>query len=197
MTALFAVVVSACGQVRSDSGDDDTKYPRVIGQTEEPAEPAEVTDAQREDFGTLADYVGRSFKGVPTGGSTETFVDIQKWEWALGGKAILIRHVLEGGSYGGDTYVYKDGKSDTLTYVYITTGGYHTVGEMVPNENGWIAEEAVNGHDSITRVRSTSVVDDTGVWTMTSQYLTDGNWVSGHSFEYVSTSDPLPTITAE
>ena len=155
------------------------------------------TEKQLEDFGSLAGFVGMTMTGSPTAESDEQFTDVQTWEWALGGKAILIRHALEDGSYGGDTYVYKDAKSEKLTYVYITNAGFHTVGEMVPTEKGWIAEEAVTGHPEITRVRSTSVVHEDKSTSMTSEYLKAGEWVAGHAFEYEATNDPLPALKSE
>lgn len=193
--AAFAVGLISCGQSQSPPGGFPKGAPGVIGKVADNAgQKGEPTEHQRETFGTLAEYVGTTFKGAPTGESMETFVDIQKWEWGLGGNTILIRHALEDGSYGGDTHVYKNAKTGNLTYVYVTSGGYHTVGEMTPLENGWVAEEVVDGHESITRVRSTSTVDEEGVWTMSSEYLTDGEWVPGHAFEYLQADTPLPTL---
>ena len=186
---------AACGGAEEDSNASAPNLPKALGQIS--AEIAAPTEKQMEEFGSLAQYVGTTFKGAPTGDSSEKFVDIQKWEWGLDGRTILIRHALVDGSYGGDTHVYKDAKTGKLTYVYITSGGYHTVGEMTPNATGWVAEEEVVGHETITRVRSTSVVDEDGVWTMNSEYLTDGEWVAGHAFEYAETDDPLPKITIE
>lgn len=195
LISLVAVLaLSACGNAQEAGSVPEEGAPKALSAVADRASAGEVTEQQKADFGTLAQYVGQTFKGAPTAQSDEASVDTQKWEWALGGKAILIRHALADGSYGGDTYVYKDAKSGALTYVYITNAGFHTVGEMTPTENGWIAEEAVTGHDTITRVRSTSVVDEAGVWTMTSEVLTSGEWQPGHAFEYVPTSDPLPVL---
>jgi len=196
--AVLAIALSSCGDGQSSDGVFPENAPGVIGKVASASsgEP-EATEAQRAMFGTLVDNVGRSFKGMPTGDATEQFVDIQKWEWGLGGNTILIRHALADGSYGGDTHVYQDAKTNKLTYVYVTSGGFHTVGEMVPTDNGWVAEEAVSGHENITRVRSTSVVNSAGIWKMTSEYLTDGEWVRGHAFDYAETNDPLPALKVE
>ena len=191
--AIF--ILSACSVAQDGSTESEGQKPKALGQIAGALEAP--SDIQSEKFGTLAQYVGKSFKGSPTGDSTEKFVDIQKWEWGLGGNTILIKHVLADGSYGGDTHVYKDAKTGNLTYVYITSGGFHTTGEMTPTQDGWVAEEAVTGHETITRVRSTSVVDANGIWLMTSEYLTDGEWVPGHAFEYAETQDPLPTLNLQ
>ena len=161
------------------------------------AELSKPTAEQLETFGGLTDYVGKTMKGAPSSASTESFTDYQSWEWALGGKAILIRHALEDGSYGGDTYIYKDAKSGKLTYVYVTNAGFHTVGDMQPVESGWVAEEAVTGHETITRVRSTTLVREDGSTKMTSEYLSNGEWTPGHQFEYALTTEPLPILKSK
>ncbi|MEQ3745759.1 MAG: hypothetical protein ABNH53_05920 [Henriciella sp.] len=158
---------------------------------------AEVTPLQRETFGALTDLIGKRFRGAPADGSTEDNPDTQSWQWALGGTAILIKHALADGAYGGDTYVYKDAKTGELAYVYITNAGFRTEGVMVVNEDGsYTAEEAVEGHPSITKVRSTSVLNDDGTSSMTSEYLDDGEWKAGHAFIYSPTTEPLPQLKA-
>ena len=152
------------------------------------------TEQQIEDFGELANYVGMTMTGSPAGEGGDKFSDVQKWEWALGGSAILIRHAFKDGSYGGDTYVYKDPKTETLTYVYITNSGFHTVGEMRAIEGGWVAEEDVFGQGDITRVRSTAKLNDDMSTSMVSEYLKSGEWVPGHALEYKRTNDPLPAL---
>ena len=69
-------------------------------QGAEPDTPA-LSKAQIEAFGSLANFVGMTMTGAPTANSGEQLTDVQSWEWALGGKAILIRHALADGSYGG------------------------------------------------------------------------------------------------
>ncbi|MEM9939496.1 MAG: hypothetical protein AAF768_11650 [Pseudomonadota bacterium] len=153
------------------------------------------TAAQIETFGPLTEFVGKTFKGAPLAAGSEAKADIQQWNWALGGSAILIKHAIEDGSYGGNTYVYKDAASGDLVYVYITNAGFRTEGSMTVNDDGtYIAEEAVEGHPSITKVRSTSRLADDGSTLMTSEYLDDGVWTPGHRFLYKPTSDPLPPL---
>jgi len=187
--------VAACGNVQESGAIPAEGGPKALSTIAE--KPAPPSEKQVEEFGSLTNYIGMTFKGSPSGDSTEAFVDIQKWEWGLDGNTILIRHALEDGSYGGDTHVYKDAKTGKLTYVYITSAGYHTVGEMIPNDGGWVAEEEVTGHETITRVRSTSVVDADGVWTMNAEYLKSGEWVPGHEFKYEETDTPLPILVVE
>ena len=159
--------------------------------------PIQITPEQRETFGSLTELIGKRFRGAPADGSTEPNPDTQSWEWALGGSAILIKHALADGSYGGDTYVYKDAQSEDLVYVYITNAGFRTEGVMVVNEDGsYTAEEAVEGHPTITKVRSTSTLNEDGTSSMTSEYLDAGEWKPGHAFIYSPTNDPLPKLKA-
>ena len=159
--------------------------------------PIEITPLQVETFGALTDLVGKRFRGAPADGSTEPNPDTQSWEWALGGSAILIKHALADGSYGGDTYVYKDARTEDLVYVYITNAGFRTEGVMVVNDDGsFTAEEAVEGHPTITKVRSTSTLNADGTSSMTSEYFDGGTWKAGHAFIYSPTDEPLPRLKA-
>lgn len=156
------------------------------------------TEAQTETFGTLTQYIGNAYKGISNGDGEEPITDFQYWSWALGGTAILIEHVIADGSYGGDTYVYKDAKSGKLVYVYITNAGYRSEGEIqLLADGGFAAEETVTGHDTITRVRSTSIPKEDGTTVMTSQYLDAGTWVPGAGFTYSKTDEPLPVLKAK
>lgn len=186
-----AALVAACGTPTETVSNSNTKSAEAPISSEQ----APVTEAQRETFGALADLVGKRFRGAPADGSTEPNPDTQSWEWALGGSAILIKHALADGSYGGDTYVYKDMRTEDLVYVYITNAGFRTEGVMVVNEDGsYTAEEAVEGHPTITKVRSTSVLNEDGTSSMTSEYFDAGEWKPGHAFIYSPTAEPLPTL---
>ena len=145
----------------------------------------------------MADMVGRRFKGSPASGSTEPLIDYQSWEWALGGTAILIRHVLSDGSYGVDTYVYRNAETGALDYVYITNSGFRTEGSFTLADDGsWIAEEDVIGQGDITKVRSTGRILPDGSTETVSEYLKGGQWVPGHSFRYEETSEAMPRLKA-
>lgn len=199
----FMFALAACQAGTSDhdaKAEELAKLERWVKEANEKqaALTAPATDAQRETFGPLADLPGQRFRGVPTDGSSERQDDFQQWQWALGGAAILIRHALADGSYGGDTYVYKDSESENLVYVYITNAGFRTEGVISINEDGsFAAEEDVAGHPSIKKVRSTSTFGDDGKIYMTSEYLDGGNWVTGHSFTYEQTLQDLPALIAK
>ncbi|GAB5459746.1 MAG: hypothetical protein Hens3KO_27760 [Henriciella sp.] len=156
------------------------------------------TAFQTEAFDALIPLIGKTFRGTPVTDDENAPADIQKWSWALGGNAILIQHAIEDGSYGGDSYVYKDAATGGLVYVYITSAGFRTEGTITVAEDGsFTAEEDVKGHPSITKVRSTSHLDIDGPGTMTSEYLDNGVWVQGHAFDYLATDEALPLIKVQ
>ncbi len=157
---------------------------------------ADQIDADRNaNFGPLAALVGRCFKGTPTDESSEQIEDIQYWAWGLGGAAITIEHAFTDGSYGGISYVYPKSGSEDFTYVYITNAGFHTQGTISLNDDqSFTATETVDGHPTITEVRSVTNFDGTGVTSMTSEFFDDGIWKPGPGFTHEVTTEPFPRL---
>ncbi len=161
----------------------------------EAVKPVEPSALQMQVFGPLVDLVGQRFRGEPVSASSEMRADFQSWNWALGGAAIKVEHVLEDGSYGGVTYVYPDRQSGDLAYVYITNSGFRTEGGFRLNaDSSWTAEEEVIGQGEITRVRSTGRIREDGTMLSQGTYLKGSQWVPGPSFEYAPTDAELPTL---
>ena len=154
-----------------------------------------VIDAPAERFGVLLDFVGNCYRATPTGDSAEQTADIQFWSLALGGAAITIEHALEDGSYGGISYIYPSAEPDAFTHVYITNAGFHTQGTIIVNDDqSFTASETVNGHPTITEVRSISRFDETGLTSMTSEFLDQDEWQPGPAFTHEVTTEPFPRI---
>jgi len=141
-----------------------------------------AADAPADPFADLRPFVGKTFRGEGTG--TGKMVDVQRWEWAVGGHAVRIVHALEDGSYGGETVVFWDKARNSLIYHYFTTAGFHTQGSMVASGGKYVATEKVEGHPTITEVRSTSTIQPDGTIATSSEYLDNGTWVQGHAFLY-------------
>lgn len=161
----------------------------------QPAETPAATARQADIFGPLADLAGTRWYAVPAEGSTEAVGDLQHWYWEFGGNVLAQRHGLEDGSYGGVTYIYPNGETGALDFVYVTSGGFHTVGGFEVNEDGsWTAIEDVTGHDTITKVRSTGRIDPEGTLHTRSEYLKSGEWIAGHAFTGMPTDRPVPDI---
>lgn len=131
-------------------------------------------------------FAGRTWRG--TGPDS---VDVARWEFILGGRALQITHRIEGGDYGGRSIVFFDEKAKTYVVHYFTTGGFLTVGSLSVDEFGVIeVMEEVSGHATITRVRSFSAIED-GRMVTRAEYLKDGKWVPGHHFIYDEAPDAV------
>lgn len=160
------------------------------------APPPPPTPAQLETFGPMTALVGKTWRSEAAEGAAPGPADIAKWSWDLGGRVIVTRHALEDGSYGGVTYIYENGETGSLDYVYVTSGGFHTTGSFVLGEDdSWTAEEAVTGHETITRVRSTGRFTADGRMSMTSEYFAKGAWSPGRDVVYVPVRERIPEIT--
>lgn len=159
---------------------------------------APATAQQADTFGALSGLVGKTWRSAPAGDGAGGPADISKWNWDLGGRVLVNRHALADGSYGGVTYVYENGQTGALDYVYVTSAGFHTTGSFVLGEDGsWTAEEAVTGHDTITRVRSTGRLTAGGQMSMTSEYFAKGEWSPGRNVVYVPVTAKIPEITGK
>lgn len=145
------------------------------------AEPA----VDRAVWGDLAKLAGRSFVGAPVGGSSETGVDRDRWEWALGGTALRRTHAVGDGGYAGETLIYWDAADRRLEYVYVTNQNFRTEGVFFIEPDGtWRAEEDIpGGKGGITKVRAHGRITATG-FNQRSEYLKDGVWTPGHAFDY-------------
>lgn len=164
--------------------------------TAPPVPPPAATEAQISTFGALAGLTGKTWRSESAGNGEGGPADISAWSWDLGGKVLVNRHALEDGSYGGVTYVYENGQTGRLDYVYVTSGGFHTTGTFVLGEDGsWTAEEEVTGHEKITRVRSTGRISADGTMSMTSEYFADGEWSPGRNVVYEPVTAAIPEIT--
>lgn len=162
------------------------------------AVPDAPSASQVETFGPLTRLVGKTWRSEAVGDKQSGPADISAWSWDLGGTVLVNRHALEDGSYGGVTYVYENGQTGSLDYVYVTSAGFHTTGSFALGDDGsWTAEEAVTGHETITRVRSTGRLTDMGAMAMVSEYYANGEWSPGRNVVYVETDAKIPVITGK
>jgi hypothetical protein len=164
----------------------------------EPAADAPVVAARQTAFGALASLAGKTWRSSPAREGEAGPADVSSWGWDLGGRVMVNRHALEDGSYGGVTYVYENGQTGNLDYVYVTSAGFHTTGSFVLGEDGsWAAEEAVTGHPAITRVRSTGRITEDGRMTMTSEYFANAEWSPGRNVVYELVDAEVPEIIGQ
>jgi len=166
-------------------------FPALMGAAAPPP-----TAQQVDAFGPMAGLVGKTWRSEPVDGGEAGPADISKWSWDLGGRVIVSRHALEDGSYGGVTYIYENSQTGSLDYVYVTSAGFHTTGTyQLADDGSWTAEEAVTGHETITRVRSTGRITPDGRMAVTSEYFAKDAWSSGRNVIYVPVKAKLPEIT--
>ncbi|MCK9996582.1 MAG: hypothetical protein KAH56_09945 [Candidatus Krumholzibacteria bacterium] len=136
-------------------------------------------------------FVGKTMEGAFVNSATgESGVDVQRWEATLGGKAIRVVHSLNEGEYGGETIIFWDSRENTVAFYNFTTAGFYTHGTMTFELGIFTAHEKVEGGaDGITEVRSSSRMLEDGRVHMKSEFLKDGEWVSGHEIYYVEAPD--------
>lgn len=116
----------------------------------------------------------------------EKMIDRSHWQRALNGNAIKTVHSINDGVYGGESIIYWDEAKQSLSYYYFTTAGFYTHGSMTFEDNNqrMIARETVeNNANGITLVESVSTLNG-DVLTVSSRYLQNGEWVTGHSASY-------------
>jgi hypothetical protein len=189
--------LTACSSWATLNSDD------MLGDAKERSAQTSQANAQvhwqEETFGALAGFAGETFRGEPMTAEGEPnpdgVADIQNWMWSEDGKQIIIRHALEDGSYGGVTNVYPNGEEDELAYRYVTSGGFETLGTFtLDQDGGWEAIEVVDGHETITHVRSRGYEREDGALISKADYLTADGWQPGHSFVYTDFDGDVPEI---
>lgn len=174
---------------------DDLLSEETMARAKAAAAIAPPTYEQRQTFGILAQFAGHTYRGEPNEGGPLDQADIQQWSWTEDGKALLIRHALEDGSYGGDTIVRRENGDEALSYIYKTNAGFSTTGTFTVSKEGtWEAIEEVVGQSDVTKVRSRGHMRADGALISAAEYLKGGQWVPGHSFVYRETLKPLPEL---
>jgi hypothetical protein len=126
-----------------------------------------------------------TWTGEGTGFETPT-TDVMQVEWILGGHAVQHSHSLNNGEYGGTTIYFWDGAANdgegAIIYHYFTTAGFHTQGTMTVDGTRFEATEAVEGHPTITEVRSISEPDGEGAGLQDPSISTTGRGFRGTAF---------------
>ena len=134
----------------------------------------------------LRPFIGKTWKG-PFRRSTpeKPMHDVAKWERALNGQAVRVLHSVNDGSYGGESIITWNRKTERLEFHYFTTAGFFTQGTIQVEGNKMISHEIVTGSDEgITEVKATTELLADGKMQSKSRYLKKGEWVDGHSVTY-------------
>jgi len=124
----------------------------------------------------LRPFLGKTWRGeFKNSKPAKPTVDVARWERALNGQVVRVLHSVNDGSYGGESLIRWDNEQGRLTYVYLSTAGFHNTGTMTVSSNQIVAVEKVVGNtNGITEVRSTYELRPDGTLLNRAQYLKDG-----------------------
>jgi hypothetical protein len=139
-----------------------------------------------EHLAPFAPYVGKTWRGEFKNSTKEKpQFDVSRWEVALKGKAVRIRHSVNDGVYGGESLVMWDPAKKALATFYFTTAGFFTEGTIEFKDGKLIGRETVRGQQpGITEVESVTELSG-GKMHVKSRYLKSGEWTDGRETTYV------------
>ena len=142
----------------------------------------------------LLPLVGKTWRGaLSPAGAAKPVVDVQRFDLALGGRAVHSSHSINDGEYGGETLFTWDDEKKAIVYTYVTTGGFYTTGLLEPEAGGFKSHETVHGTaGGIREVEATSRLLPDGRLHVKSRYLKDGQWADGHEVHY--SEDPKAVV---
>lgn len=145
-------------------------------------------------FDALKPFLGRTWRGtLPNSTPEKPVVDVARYEAALGGHAVRIRHSVNDGDYGGEILVTWDQAKKSLVYYYFTTGGFYTEGTMRVEGGTLVTHEIVRGDaGGVSEVKGESRLDPDGRLRLSSRYLRNGVWGPGRETIYVE--DPQAVV---
>lgn len=148
----------------------------VLAQTRPAYDP-------RAAFAPFVPLIGKTWRGPGIGPDGADVEDVARWEWAIGGHAVRVTHAVNGGVYGGETLIAKEG--DGYVFHYFTTGGFHTTGTITATAPGVLTiDQTVHGASTIRRLRSSGEVGADGVYRVRTSTERDGAWVEVGGFDY-------------
>ena len=133
----------------------------------------------------FAPFLGKTWKGLVD--PDKRTYDVARWELALSGQAIRIRHSVGDGAYGGETVVMWDKERAGLVYYYFTTAGFYTNGTMRFDDDGRLqSRETVAGDaGGVTEVRGTQEILPDGRLSVKTRMLRNGEWEDRGEVIYV------------
>ncbi len=141
----------------------------------------------------FAKLAGHTLRGVSQGPEGNELIDIARWEFILGGKALQSTHRIQDSNYGGRTIFFWDEGAEEYVFHYFTTAGFHTTGTAEVIENGFVSIEEVHGDKRYKEVRSVMTFVSDEVVRVESDYVKhDGELVEGPRFTYTVVDAPGP-----
>lgn len=171
------------------------KAPESAVTAEPAAAPAEVASLAAETpsyepMAPFAPFAGKTFRGEWTDPDGTKIVDVAKYALILNGRALQSTHRLEGKGYGGRTIFFYDEAAKNYVFHYFTTGGFHTTGVSTFVDGGLVADEKVEGHETIGSVRSKVTFNPDEILVDVVYVGKDGSETPGGSRAYKPIADP-------
>lgn len=188
MRLILAAAIAFLGACARPAADAAT--PETSPSEEAKTAAAASTAGAYAPMASFAPLAGKTFRGEWTDDDGKQLVDIAKWELILDGRALQSTHRLEGMDYGGRTIFFFDEGAKKYIYHYFTTAGFHTSGAAEFVDGGLIAEETVEGHDTIGSVRSVATFDEDAMTVDVVYIGKDGSETPGGRRIYKEIADP-------
>jgi hypothetical protein len=129
----------------------------------------------------LRPLLGKTWRSkFPNSTPDRPLVDVMRWEQALNGKAVRLRHSINDGMYGGETIFRWDEPRQTVTYYYFTTAGFMTTGTAAFKDGVIETLETVGGNaGGVTEVRGKSKLEADGTFHVATEAKNNGTWEAG------------------
>ncbi|MFA5939759.1 MAG: hypothetical protein WC809_10435 [Sinimarinibacterium sp.] len=126
-------------------------------------------------FQPQAFLAGHCWKGSFPDGKR---ADEHCFEWVYGGKFLRDRHVVSGGSYGGETIYFWDADAKAVHYLYFNTDGGVSHGSVTAREDGALLfpEEHYRKKDVEEIYRSSWRRDGDDAYLVLAEFQTPEGW---------------------
>lgn len=150
--------------------------PAAEQETGLPPIAREDTQAAEHYLAGFEPFVGKTWKALVN--EQEQIYDVARWERTLGGHAVRIRHAVNGGAYGGETFVVWDTQREQIVYFYFTNAGFYTTGTMQFDEAGRLMsrEQVAGAAGGVSEVEAIQEVLADGMLLVRTRMLRDGKW---------------------
>lgn len=127
---------------------------------------------------SLRPWLGKTWKGEQKNSkSGKIATDVVRWERALNGNAIRVLHSINAGTYGGESILLWDEKTQTVVYHYFTTDTFTTTGTMTFKDGKILTHDVVHGDaGGITETRATIEMRPDGTYQQKTEFLKNGSW---------------------
>lgn len=149
------------------------------------ASAAVAPDARGEGFEAIAPLVGKTWVGEDVSAKGERTVSVEKWEWILGGKAVLVTQSVNNGELGMQYTYFIDPITHGLSFHAVSTLGPTSEGTLGMKDGKLIRDERIIGDSGINEVKNIyEILSDDSMMTSSEYYRDSKQLPGGHDFHY-------------